>query len=200
MAEQIALPTPARDGGTSVEAALAARRSWREFTGVALSLTEASQLLWAADGINRPDGYRTAPSAGALYPLELYLITGNVDGVAPGVWKYARRDHALSAASPGDRRRDLARAALHQSWIAEAAAIIAVAAVPERTAAKYDARAERYVPIEVGHVAQNVYLQAVPLGLGTTIVGAFDDADVKATIGMARKEHPMCLLPIGRVS
>lgn len=199
MTETIALPKPTRDGRTSVEAALQARRSVREFAGGGLSLAEAAQLLWAADGVNRPNGYRTAPSAGALYPLEVYLIAGNVEQVATGAWKYSRGDHALVAVSPGERRRDLARAAYHQSWIAEAAAIIAVAAVPERTAAKYGARAERYVPIEVGHVAQNVYLQAAALGLGTTIVGAFDDAQVKAIVEMARDEHPMCLLPVGRV-
>lgn len=199
MTERIELPKPAHEGRTSVEAALHARRSNREFTGVSLSLAEASQLLWAADGINRPGGYRTVPSAGALYPLEVYLIAGQVEGVAPGIWKYTRREHALIAGSPGDRRRDLARAAFHQSWVAEAAAIIAVAAVPERTAAKYGARAERYVHIEVGHAAQNVYLQAGALGLGTTVVGAFDDDEVKAVMAMTRDEHPLCLLPVGRL-
>ncbi|MCK5273889.1 MAG: SagB/ThcOx family dehydrogenase, partial [Alphaproteobacteria bacterium] len=126
------------------------------------------------------------------------LIAGDVRSLPAGIYRYSPRAHALEAGAAGDRRAALAEAALSQRWIADAAAILVLAAVEERTTVKYGRRGVRYVHIEVGHAAQNVYLQAAALGLGTTIVGAFDDDEVKGVANLRRDETPLCLLPIGR--
>jgi SagB-type dehydrogenase family enzyme len=170
----------------------------REFGRDAISLEETSQILWAAQGITHPAGYRTAPSAGALYPLEIVLIAGNVASLATGIHRYDPRAHALDAGANGDRRAAIAGAALAQGWIADAAVVLVVAAVEERTTKKYGRRGIRYIHIEAGHAAQNVYLQAAALGLGTTIVGAFDDDAVTQIADLRPGETPLCLLPIGR--
>lgn len=196
--EEVALPAPSLDGKVAVERALAQRRSVREFGSEPLSLAAVSQLLWAAQGVTSPSGLRTAPSAGALYPLEVYLVAGAVSGLPPGVYRYDPRRHRLVVASKGDARAGLARAALGQDWLAEAPVTIVLAAVFERTAKKYGKRATRYVHIEVGHAAQNVYLQATALGLGTTMVGAFRDAEVARVVGLPKDARPLGLLPVGK--
>lgn len=174
------------------------RRSIREFGPGSVTLEEISQILWAAQGITDRAGYRTAPSAGALYPLEVSLIVGDIRSLPAGIYRYNPPAHALDAGSAGDRRAAIAEAALSQRWIADAAAILILAAVEERTTVKYGRRGIRYVHIEIGHAAQNVYLQAAALGLGTTIVGAFKDNEVKDVANLRRDETPLCLLPIGR--
>jgi SagB-type dehydrogenase family enzyme len=194
----IDLPEPGRDGPLSVEGALAGRRSVREFEAGALTLAEVSQLLWAAQGVTEPTGLRTAPSAGALYPLEVYLLAGDVAGLEAGVYKYDPARHALRLTAPRDIRREVADAALEQHWMAEGAAILVITADYGRTEVKYGGRAERYVDMEVGFAAENVCLQAVGLGLGTTVVGAFHDEAVKRLVGMAAQEDPLCCLPVGR--
>lgn len=194
----IPLPPPERAAGPALAATLARRRSVRAWSGGALALTEVGQLLWAAQGVTAFRGSRTAPSAGALYPLELDLVAWRVDGLAPALCRYLPAGHALERRAGAVPARELASAAHDQEWLAGAAAVIAVSAVPRRTAARYGSRAERYVAIEVGHVAQNVYLQAVGLGLGTVIVGAFDDLRVANLLGLATGEHPFALLPVGR--
>jgi SagB-type dehydrogenase family enzyme len=175
------------------------RRSIREFVQAALTLAEIGQLLWAAQGITHPMGFRTAPSAGAHYPLVSYLVTGEVSSLTPGVYRYAPEEHALATSGGGDRRAALSSAALGQSWIADAAAVLVLTAVYRRTMGKYGARGERYVHIEIGHAAQNVYLQALALGLGTTEVGAFDDHAVKSVLGLATDQDPLAIMPIGRI-
>ena len=197
-AERIGLPPPALDRQMTVEAAIRSRRSIREFGPGSITLEEISQILWAAQGITDRAGYRTAPSAGALYPLEISLIVGDVRSLPAGIYRYSPRAHALEAGAAGDRRAAIAEAALSQRWIADAAAILVIAAVEERTTVKYGRRGVRYVHIEIGHAAQNVYLQAAALGLGTTIVGAFKDNEVKDVANLRRDETPLCLLPIGR--
>jgi len=194
----VLLPEPHLDGELSVERALAQRRSVREFEREPLPLAAASQLLWAAQGVTHHRGFRTAPSAGALYPLELYLVAGAVTGLAPGVYRYEPRRHRLVRGVTGDAREGVARAALGQDWIAEAPAILVVGAVYERTARKYRERTARYVHIESGHAAQNVYLQAEALGLGTTIVGAFRDEELVRALGMPTEVKPLAVLPVGR--
>ena len=194
----ISLPAARLDGEVSVEAALARRRSLREFAAGPLELAAVSQLLWAAQGITDPAGLRTAPSAGALYPLEVYLVAGAVAELSPGIYRYEPRRHRLVLHAPGDARRALARAALGQDWLGEAPAILALAGVYQRTARKYGERAARYVPMEVGHAAQNVYLQAVTLGLGTTMVGAFRDGEVSRALALPEEAKPLSLLPVGR--
>jgi SagB-type dehydrogenase family enzyme len=196
-AAAIRLPEPRGPGATSVEEALRRRRSLREFRPAPLTLAEAAQLLWAAQGRTAEDGHRTAPSAGALYPLEVFLVAGRVEGIAPGVYRYRPDGHILEPVIEGDRRRALSEAALGQGWLSSAPAALVVAAVNERTARKYGRRAERYVHIEVGAAAQNVALQAVALGLGTVVVGAFDDAAVARVAGLAPEERPLAILPVG---
>jgi len=198
LAGAIKLPAPRHDSNTSVESAMRQRRSVREFQGEALSLQEISQLLWATQGITDPDGKRTAPSAGATYPLEVFLVAGKEGGLPAGLYRYRPREHDLVCDAEGDRRAKLATAALEQEWLADAPVTIVIAAVYERTARKYRQRAERYVHIEVGHAAQNVHLQAVALALGTVVVGAFDDAEVKRVLSLAANEQPLCLMPVGK--
>jgi SagB-type dehydrogenase family enzyme len=194
----IALPEPALDSGTSVEAALLERRSVRDYRRVALTLAQVGQLLWAAQGVTNSSGQRTSPSAGALYPLEVYAVTGNVDGLAPGVYCYRPDLHAVVKVLDGDRRQDLARAALNQTWVSEGAIDIVITAVYARTTGKYGERGVRYVHMEAGHAAQNIYLQAVSLQLGTVSIGAFDDDDVKKVLHLPANEEPLYIMPVGR--
>ncbi len=141
----ITLPKPALDGTLSVEAAMHRRKSARSYATGALTIAEVSQLLWAAQGINRQNGMRTAPSAGALYPLEVYLVAGNVDDLPPGVYHYHPHKHTLELITSGDLRPDLTRAALRQSCIENGAIDLVLAGVYERTSLKYGSRASRYV-------------------------------------------------------
>jgi SagB-type dehydrogenase family enzyme len=197
--QRIDLPAPRRTSDAVLEAIIAARRSERDFAPGPLALAELAQLLWAAQGITHRDGLRTAPSAGATYPLGVYAVVGGVEGLPAGIYRYEPDNHALIAIAAGDRRHALAEAALAQHWIAGAAAILAVAAIFERTTNKYGRRGGRYMHIEAGHAGQNVCLQAVALGLGATVVGAFDDAAVAAIVDPSVPMTPFCLLPIGRV-
>jgi SagB-type dehydrogenase family enzyme len=192
------LPAPRYQSDTSVEQALRSRRSIREYGAGALTLSEVSQLLWAAQGITSPSGQRTAPSAGALYPLEVYLLAGEVEGLQPGVYHYAPEEHALELALPGDQRPALAAAALGQASVREAPLVLVIAAVFERTTAKYGERGVRYVHMEVGNLSQNVYLQAVALDLGAVFIGAFQDAQVQSVLGLEGDVQPLGLMPVGR--
>lgn len=164
--EPILLPPPEPEGGLSIEAALHQRRSVRAFAPAALAFKDVAQLLWAAQGMTDARGFRTAPSAGALYPLEVYLAAGAVEQLHAGVYHYDPIAHAVSIMLAGDQRAALSRATLGQTWVRDAAAALVICAVYRRTMAKYGERGIRYAQIEVGHAAQNVYLQAVSLGLG----------------------------------
>lgn len=195
----IVLPGPSKVSGVSLEETLQARRSVREFGGGGLSLPELAQLLWAAQGVTNPQGYRTAPSAGALYPLELYVLVGDVEALSPGLYRYRAEDHQLLLLRDEDLRESLSAAALFQRWIAEAPAVLVLSAVFERTATKYGDRAPRYVHMEVGHAAQNIYLQATARGLGTTFVGAFNDRGVSEALYLPADHAPLGLMPIGRL-
>ena len=192
------LPPPRIEGPVSVETALAQRRSVRAFAPRALALGQLAQILWAAQGITGSRWpLRTAPSAGALYPLEVYIVAGQVSGLAAGIYRYRPADHALTAVATGDQREPLARAALGQGWMARAPAVLAITGVVARTATKYGQRAERYVFMEAGHAAQNIYLQVQADGLGTTAVGAFRDAAVRALLELSGDEMPLYLMPVG---
>ena len=195
----IVLPEPLDSGEISVEEALLERRSIRNYKDEALTLAEISQLLWAAQGITHPDGYRTAPSAGALYPLEVYVAAGNVVGLPAGIYKYRPQGHELEKVAGEDVRAELCAAALDQEFVEDGAAVLVFAAVYKRTTGKYGERGVRYVHMEVGHAAQNVYLQAVSLGLGTVVVGAFDDGEVERLLQMQDDERALCIMPVGRV-
>ncbi|HBR21926.1 MAG TPA: nitroreductase [Nitrospiraceae bacterium] len=196
--EKIKLPEPKYDSNTSVEQALLERRSVRVYKDESLTLTEVSQLLWAAQGITDPRGFRTSPSAGALYPLELYVLAGNVNDLPNGVYKYKPHKHELAMVVEGDKRTELCNAALDQPRVKDAAAVIVFSAVYERTTGEYGERGIRYVHIEVGHAAQNIYLQAVSLNLGTVVMGAFDDEEVKKIMNIGDKEQPLYIMPVGK--
>lgn len=196
--EVIDLPEPELQGEVPLETALLHRRSVRDFGDGALTRSHLAQLLWAAQGPTGREGFRTAPSAGALYPLELYVMVEEVEGVPTGLYRYDPEDHALQPLSPSDHRRGVARAAVGQTWIAEAPAVLVIAAVYARTTQKYGSRGVRYVHMEVGHAAQNVYLQATALGLGTTFVGAFSDGAVADVLGLADHHEPLGIMPVGR--
>lgn len=191
------LPEPMSGPVGTLDALLRERRTIRTFSPEPVTLAQIGQLLWAAQGITSPDGLRTAPSAGALYPLELHLLAGGVTGLPVGHYRYLPSRHGLEQMASADRRNAIAQAALGQAWIAEAPAILVVAAVPERTRAKYGARGRRYVDMEVGHASQNLLLQATALGLGCAVVGAFDDAALHRLLTLPREEEPLAILPIG---
>jgi SagB-type dehydrogenase family enzyme len=195
---ELALPAPRVQGHLSLEGALSQRRSLRSFDATPLTAAEAGQLLWAAQGLSNAQGQRTAPSAGATYPLVLYFIAGRIDGVASGVYRYLPHGHRLVAMATGDVRAGIAEAALGQSWLRDAPALVLIAAQPARTAARYGARAERFVAIEAGAAAQNLSLQAVALGLGSTLVGAFDEAALRRSVPLAEGEQPLAIVPVGR--
>lgn len=194
---EIQLPEPAFDSDTSIEHALRDRRSIRDYSDEPLDLTQIGQLLWAAQGITHKYGYRTAPSAGALYPLELYLVVGDVEGLDTGVYHYHPEDHVLTQIVAGDLRAELRSAALDQDPIKEAPAVIVITAIYERTTNKYMSRGERYVHMEVGCAAQNIYLQAVSLDLGTVFIGAFTDSQVSTILQLSDEESPLALMPVG---
>lgn len=199
--ENIKLPEPRYDGGTSVEQALLKRRSARAYQDEPLTPAEVSQLLWAAQGITDPQkGFRTAPSAGALYPLEVYVVIENAEGVEKGVYRYNPREHELIRVRKDSARDELMRAALGQTSVGEGAVVMVIAAVYERTTQKYGERGIRYVHMEAGHAAQNVYLQAVSLNLGMVVIGAFEDEAVQKALHMKEEEHPLYIMPVGRIA
>jgi len=183
----ISLPKPSSDGKVSLEKAIKARRTIRDFRERSLSLNHLSQILWAAQGITEPTiGRRAAPSGGALYPLDIYILTGEngVEKIEAGVYHYLPREHSVSMISKGDRRREIASASLSQMWMAKAPVLFIITAEYKRITGKYGERGIRYALIEVGHVAQNLFLQAEALGLGAGIVGAFIDLEVSKVAGL----------------
>lgn len=193
----IKLPEPQLDGRLSLEQSLARRRSVRHFSRKPLALRHVSQILWAAQGITSPAGYRTAPSAGALYPLEVYLAAGMVEGLAAGVYHYRPGGHELVLLHKGDVRPGLTGDALGQSAVNYGALCLVIAAVYGRTTGKYGSRGMQYVHLDAGHAAQNICLQATALGLGTVPIGAFYDERVCKTLHLPGGVVPLYLLPVG---
>jgi SagB-type dehydrogenase family enzyme len=196
-AVKIILPEPAHDSDTSLEEALWGRRSTRSFSSEAMTLEQLSQLLWAGQGTTDPSGKRTAPSAGALYPLKLYAVVGNVDGVKAGVYLYDPSTHTLNLVIDGDQRSALAQAALGQMSVKQSAVSFIITANYSITTKTYGDRGIRYVHLEAGHAAQNICLQAVGLHLGTVTVGAYNDADVQQVLGLPEGEIPLYIIPAG---
>ncbi len=170
----------------------------REYRQVPVTLAEVAQLLWSAQGITDQDGHRAAPSAGATYPLEVYLAASNVDGLPTGVYHYLPRTHALEKVRDGVVREALMRASLDQTCVSRGVAHLIFSAVYERTTGKYGERGARYVHMDVGHAGQNVHLQAEALGLATVVVAAFDDEQVRRVLGLPAGEHPLYIMPLGR--
>ncbi len=198
-ANPVKLPEPRLDSQFSLEKAIQQRRSVRGYAEAPVSLADLGQLLWAAQGITSPLGLRAAPSAGATYPLEVYVVAGEVTGLAAGIYRYGLKNHELTLVQEGDQRRALAAAALGQSMIEDAPLTLVMTAVYRRTEVRYGERTERYVHMEVGHAAQNVYLQATALGLGTVVVGAFSDDTVAGVLGHPKDEAPLYIMPVGKL-
>ena len=194
----ITLPEPRHDSDFSVEQSMLLRRSVRSFPDEPLTLQEVSQLLWAVQGITDFMGRRTAPSAGALYPLEIYVVVGNVQDLSPGVYKYKPGPHSLEKVMDGDVRAELAGASLGQTSVRQGAVSFVITAIYERVTVKYGDRGVRYVHLEAGHATQNVCLQATALSLGTVTVGAFSDEQVTEVLNLPVEEKPLYVLPVGK--
>ena len=190
--ETIDLPAPQTVGKVSLEETLARRRSVRQYTQEALTWEELGQLFWAAQGITSDWGGRAAPSAGALYPLETYVVTRE------GLYHYVPEEHQVVHTPMLGLHDALWEAGLKQDWIRNAPAVFVFAAVYARTAGKYGDRAERYVHVEVGHAAENLLLQAVALDLGAVVIGAFHDAQVQRVLNLPEDQAPLYLIPVGR--
>ena len=198
----IPLPREMASGGLALEEAIERRRSLRRYSDQPLSLEELSRLLYSAGGITQPrTGFRAAPSAGALYPLELYVVANRAQKLGLGIYHYLPESHALETIREGDFFSNaVAVAALGQAVITQAAVVFVLTAVAERTRAKYRARAERYICLEAGHVGQNVCLAATALGLGSCPVGAFLDEELNHILGLdSSRESAIYLIAVGRV-
>jgi len=198
-AEAIKLPPPATRGGRPLAEALQDRRTVRAFASRSLDLGQISQLLWSADGVSDPRGLRTAPSAGATYPLDLYLVVGErgVQDLPAGVYRYQVAAHALFPVAPGDVRAAVARASLHQSWITQAPVMVVITGEYRRCAARYGERGVRYTHMEAGNVSQNLFLAAEALGLGAGIVGAFEDKPLAQVLKLPPAHEPLLVMPVG---
>ncbi len=198
--EVIKLPSPEHKGRMSVEEAIYKRRSIRRYTSRPLSLSEISQVLWSAggqtiDGITGPT--RSYASAGGRYPLEIYLVAGNVTGLEPGIYKYNWVDNTLELLKKGDFRGKLSNAAYRQSMVLDAPATIVVTTAQAKAVSRYGKRGEQYVCMDAGHMGQNVHLQAESLGLGTVMIGAYSDNEVIDVLG-TKGETTVYIMPIGR--
>ena len=196
--EIFTLPEPVFDSSFSVEKALLKRRSIREYSDKPLKIDEVSQLLWATQGVTHFEGFRTAPSAGALYPLEVYMAVGNVENLKSGIYRYNPFKHEIARIKAGDFRRDLSHAALGQEWVENGSVCFVITGVYDRTTRKYGSRGIRYVDMEAGHAAQNLLLQATVLDIGCVTVGAFYDNHVRRILGIGTEEFPLYLIPAGK--
>ena len=194
----IKLPEPRYESNVSIEETLVKRRSVRDYTREPLTLTEVSQLLWAAQGTTSDGIYRAAPSAGALYPLEVYMIAGNIEGLDAGAYRYKPKGHELVMFLEGDMRSRLTDAALGQGPVRNAAIDIVLTSVYDRITRKYGDRGVRYALIEIGHVGQNICLQATAMDLGSVCIGAFYDDQVRALLKLPEEEAPLYIIPVGR--
>jgi SagB-type dehydrogenase family enzyme len=198
-AEALKLPPPATTGGMALAEALKNRRTVRHFATRPMDLEQISQLLWEGDGASDPRGLRTAPSAGATYPLDLYLVVGErgVTGLAAGIYHYEVASHTLMPLSKGDFRAPAARACLWQAWMSEAPVMVVITGEYRRCTNRYGQRGIRYTDMEAGNVSQNLFLAAEALGLGAGIVGAFDDKTLAQALNLPAAHEPLMVLPVG---
>jgi len=194
---KIELPLPRYSSKTSVEYAIKQRRSIREYKPEAITLADLSQLLWAAQGITSQKGFRSSPSAGALYPLQIYIVVGNLVDLPKGVYRYLSENHTLESLTDKDIRKELAKASYDQSYIQNSSVDIIIAANYKKTTKKYGKRGKRFVYMEAGHVAENIYLQCVSLGLGTVSVGGFQDKKIKSILKI--NDDPLYIMPVGKI-
>ncbi len=195
----IKLPAPKYTGNTSVEEALKNRRSIRDYRDIPLSKPDLSQLLWSAQGTTHKNFFRTTPSAGALYPIEVYAAIGNVSDVKSGIYKYNPKKHELELVVYGDKRKSISRAALSQDFIQQAAVVIVLSAVYERVTGKYHEKGITYTHMEMGHAAQNILLQSYSLKLGSVVIGAFYANELNRLMNMKKEERPLYIIPVGKI-
>ena len=193
-----ALPAPDIEGGVSLGKALSLRRSIRRYEDKPLSIFELSQILWSGQGVTNERGFRTAPSAGATFPLDLYVVVNNVDGLANGLFQYLHNSHELKMISPNIDVEALSRGCLGQRMINDAGAVVIFAAIFERTTARYGERGIRYVHNEVGHASQNIHLMAASLDLGTVVIGAYRDDEVEEILNLGENINVLYLMPVGK--
>lgn len=193
------LPEPRTDGDVSIEETLLKRRSIRSYSSKAMTLEEVSQLLWAAQGITNSKGYRTAPSAAASYTLETYLVVGDVDNLAEGVYRYQPAGHKLTKIHDGDYRPQLTTASVGRYFIEGGAIYILFTGIYSRIGTTAGGEGAKYVHMEVGHAAQNVYLQAVSLGLGTVVNGGIDGDGIRRILELPVNEEPLYFMPVGKL-
>ena len=194
------LPQPDVTGHVSLEKTIKSRRTIRSFASNRITLKDFSQLLWAAQGVIEPGGFRrSVPSGGALYPIDVYAVVGEdgVEGIESGVYRYEPRTHEITLVKGGDSRQELAKAALGQMWMAAAPVTLIVTAEYQRSSSKYGERGVRYSLIEAGHVGQNIFLQSEALGLGAGIVGAFNDREVTWVAKLGQGHEPLLIMPVG---
>ncbi|MCP4349781.1 MAG: SagB/ThcOx family dehydrogenase [Desulfobacterales bacterium] len=198
--EKMNLPKPVTDGNISLEQTIKNRRTIRSFESKPLKIEQLSQLLWAAQGITEDRGFkRAAPSGGALYPMDIYTVAGNngVENLSPGIYHYAPANHSVKLITEGDLRNDVAGASLWQSWMAKAPVNLVITADYARICSKYGDRGVRYAMLEAGHVGQNIFLQAVAIGMGAGIVGAFDDNKLISIMNIPKSHEPLLAMPVG---
>ena len=199
---KIDLPKTGDPSAVSLHDALRARKSVRSFADVPLTTGQLSYLLWASTGIQRRQQgheFRTAPSAGALYPIETYVVVNNVTGLANGVHHYSIRDHRLEELRTGEFGPALARSALDQGMCAEAPAVFVWTAIPQRMKWKYKQRAYRYIYMDAGHIAENLALAAVALGLGTCQIGAIYDEEANELVGVDGTDETVIYMSVAGV-
>ena len=212
----------AEAGSGAFEEILRRRRAVRRFTDTPLKLEDVAKLLFAGQGVTGRHGGRTTPSAGALHPLEILLVAGNVEGLEPAVYRYQPDEHSITMISEGDKRTEIGGACLGQTWMAKAQCIVVVSAFYERTASKFGKREEQdqqatpdelvyeialaqyggqaveFANIEAGCAAQNINLQAVALGLGSGTVGAYFGQELGKALNVEKGEYPVVVLPVGK--
>lgn len=201
--KRIKLPQPQKKGGSGIWETIQRRRSVRDFKDESITIEELSQLLWASQGITGGDKYfsfRAAPSAGALYPVETYLVVNAVRGIEKGVYHYGVVRHELEMLKYGDMRKEIVKASLGQEMVGEANVVFVWTAIFNRAKWKYKERAYRYVYLDAGHICQNLLLAAVSLGLGSCPVAAFYDHEVNAIIDVDGKdESTIYLCALGKI-
>jgi len=199
--KKIDLPQVVKRGSLSLEQAIEQRRSLRRFSGESLSQEDLSYILFYSNGVtDRRHGRRAAPSAGATYPIEVYTVVNNIDGLDRGIYHYSLPDHALELVREGDFRQEMVQASMGQKMMAQASVVLMMTAIIRRTERIYGERASRYVVLDAGHIAQNTYLMAASMGLGACAVGAFYDDDFNRLLGVnGKSESVLYMMAVGRV-
>ena len=189
------------DSGLSVEKAIAKRRSERNFSRNPMGLAELSHILYYSSGLtDKRSGFRASPSAGATYPIEIYPVINNVEGLTTGIYRYSVSAHELEPIREGDFRQEMAQAALGQRMLIEANVVLVLSAIFERTTRRYQERGQRYILLEAGHIAQNTSLVATSMGLGICAIGAFYDEDFNRLLGLdGRQESVLYLVAVGKI-